>query len=182
MSSLITPAELAEALAGPRPPVMLDVRWPIPGPPDRAGYTNGHIPGARFVDLDTELSAPAGGARGGGHPLPSARVFTAAMRAHGVRKSRPVVVHDLDSGLAAARAWWCLRYAGHRDVRVLDGGFTACAGREVPRLPRVSRTRWSRATSWLRPGKLPVPRRRRRCGVGEERSAARCPVRRALSR
>jgi thiosulfate/3-mercaptopyruvate sulfurtransferase len=101
------------------------VRWPIPGPPDRTGYLKGHIPTARFVDLDTELSAPAGGARGGGHPLPSANAFTAAMRSHGVRKSRPVVVHDLSNGLAAARAWWCLRYFGHPDVRLLDGGFEA---------------------------------------------------------
>jgi thiosulfate/3-mercaptopyruvate sulfurtransferase len=130
--SLISVAELAERLGGPRPPIVLDVRWPIHGPADRKGFLQGHIPGARFVDLDTELSAPEGGAKGGGHPLPSATAFTAAMRAHGVRKSRPVVVHDLSDGLAASRAWWCLRYFGHPDVRLLDGGFTAWRAARLP--------------------------------------------------
>jgi thiosulfate/3-mercaptopyruvate sulfurtransferase len=130
--SLISVTELAEQLGGPNPPVVLDVRWPIPGPPDRAGYLKGHVRGARFVDLDTDLSAPAAGAKGGGHPLPSAAAFTAAMRGHGVRKSRPVVVYDLSNGLSAGRAWWCLRYFGHPDVRLLDGGFTAWKAARKP--------------------------------------------------
>jgi thiosulfate/3-mercaptopyruvate sulfurtransferase len=54
------------------------------------------------------------------------------MRAHGVRKSRTVVVHDLSEGLAAGRAWWCLRYFGHPDVRLLDGGFTAWKAARLP--------------------------------------------------
>jgi len=123
--ALISVAELAHLLGAGDPPAVLDVRWPVPGPSDRPGYLAGHIPGARFVDLDVELSAPPGGARGGNHPLPAPDDFAAAMRAHGVRSDRPVVVHDDADGLAAARAWWCLRYFGHSDVRLLDGGFTA---------------------------------------------------------
>jgi thiosulfate/3-mercaptopyruvate sulfurtransferase len=130
--SLISPAELAERLGGPRPPVVLDVRWPHFRPPDRTGFLAGHVPGSRFVDLDAELAAPPGGTRGGLRPLPGARAFSAAMCAHGVRRSRPVVVLDLSTGLSAARAWWCLRYFGHPDVRLLDGGFTAWAAAGLP--------------------------------------------------
>ena len=135
MSPLVSVEELAAELAGPRPPVLLDVRWPIPtiGPADRAGYLAGHIPGARFVDLDAELAAPAAGPNGGRHPLPDAAAFTAAMRAHGVRAGYPVVVLDGAAGLAAVRAWWTLQYFGHDDVRLLDGGFAAwqAAGQPV---------------------------------------------------
>lgn len=130
--SLISVEELAAALDSASPPVVLDVRWPYPDPPDRAGFLAGHIPGSRFVDLDTELSAPPGGANGGGHPLPDPAAFTAAMRAHGVRADVPVVVLDGSAGLAAGRAWWCLRHFGHRQVSLLDGGFAAWQAAGLP--------------------------------------------------
>jgi thiosulfate/3-mercaptopyruvate sulfurtransferase len=129
---LISVEDLAFELRGWRRPALLDVRWPIPGPPDRAGYLAGHIPGARFVDLDADLSAPPGGADGGNHPLPTPEAFTAAMRRHGVRQRDVVVVYDGGSGLAAARAWWCLRYFGHHRVSLLDGGFAAWAAAGLP--------------------------------------------------
>lgn len=129
---LVAVAELAAALAGPTPPVVLDVRWPIPGPPDRAGYLAGHVPGARFVDLDADLSGPPAGADGGNHPLPDAAAFTTAMRRHGIRAGYPVVVLDADCGLAAGRAWWTLRYFGHEKVWLLDGGFAAWRAAGLP--------------------------------------------------
>jgi len=104
------------------PPALLDVRWELGGPPGVEGYRRGHIPGAVYTDLDRELAGPPGPGR---HPLPDARVFEAAMRAHGVSRERPVVVYDGGAGAAAARAWWDLRYYGHPDVRVLDGGLAA---------------------------------------------------------
>ncbi|MBV8220611.1 MAG: sulfurtransferase [Solirubrobacterales bacterium] len=119
---------------------LLDVRWELGGPPGRDLYLEGHIPGAAFVDLDTALAAPPG--PGGRHPLPSAAVFGEAMRAAGVSGSRPVVVYDAGNSVAAARAWWLLRYFGHPDVSVLDGGFAGwrAAGlpveREVPKVQR----------------------------------------------
>ena len=122
-SPLIDVTELAAALAGDRPPVLLDVRWALATGPDRARYLQGHLPGARFADLDAELAGPPGD--GGRHPLPSADRFAAAMRAHGVRAATPVVCYDAGPGLSAARAWWLLRHFGHADVRVLDGGYTA---------------------------------------------------------
>ncbi len=119
---LIDAAALAAAIAS-RPPVILDVRWQLGGQPGIEAYTAGHLPGAVFVDLERELSGPPG--PGGRHPLPDAADFAAAMRAKGVSRGRPVVVYDAGGALSAARAWWLLRYFGHRDVAVLDGGLAA---------------------------------------------------------
>jgi thiosulfate/3-mercaptopyruvate sulfurtransferase len=74
-----------------------------------------------FVNLDTALAGPPGD--GGRHPLPAAGDFQAAMRTAGVSGDRPVVVYDAGPSVAAARAWWLLRYFGHPEVGVLDGGF-----------------------------------------------------------
>jgi thiosulfate/3-mercaptopyruvate sulfurtransferase len=122
---------LARALAGQAPPVLLDVRWRLGGPPGIDAYRAGHLPGAVFVDLDADLAAAPGPA--GRHPLPEPAAFEAAMRRAGVSDGRPVVVYDEADATAAARAWWLLRYFGHRDARVLDGGFRAwtAAGGQV---------------------------------------------------
>ena len=101
---------------------VLDVRWELGGPPGLELYLNGHIPDAVFVDLDTALAGPPG--VGGRDPLPDAEVFARSMRAAGVSSDRPVVVYDSGNSIAAARAWWLLRYFGHPDVSVLDGGFS----------------------------------------------------------
>jgi thiosulfate/3-mercaptopyruvate sulfurtransferase len=132
---LITPQELHDQLERT---TLLDVRWSLNGPPGIDEYLNGHIPGAVFVDLDRELSAPPG--PGGRHPLPDAWSFTAAMRAAGVSSSRAVVVYDAATSMSAARAWWLLRYFGHRDVSVLDGGLAAwtAAGYPVATTPVVA--------------------------------------------
>ncbi|HUA05421.1 MAG TPA: sulfurtransferase [Solirubrobacteraceae bacterium] len=117
---------------------LLDVRWELGGPPGFDLYQQGHIPGAVFVDLDTALASPPGA--GGRHPLPSADAFGEAMRAAGVSGSRPVVVYDAGNSVAAARAWWLLRYYGHPDVSVFDGGFSGwlAAGLAIERdVPRV---------------------------------------------
>ncbi|MFE7055572.1 sulfurtransferase [Streptomyces californicus] len=126
MKPIITASACASESAGPRPPVLLDVRWRLGGPHGRADYEAGHLPGAVFVDLDQDLASPAGD--GGRHPLPDPEVFGAAMRRAGVGQNTPVVVYDGGQGWAAARAWWLLRWAGHRDVRVLDGGLAAWTG------------------------------------------------------
>ena len=127
---LISPAELAEALAGGEPPTVLDVRWRLGGPPGIDSYRAGHVPGAVYVDLDTQLAGPPGD--GGRHPLPETAHFEAAMRSAGVRSDRDVVVGDEADSTAAARAWWMLRYYGHDRVRVLDGGFSAWAAAGLP--------------------------------------------------
>lgn len=124
--ALIEAAALHELLAGQRPPALLDVRWELAGAPGREAYAEGHIPGAVFVALDTDLAAPAGD--GGRHPLPEAATYEVSMRAAGVRAGEPVVVYDAASSMAAARAWWLLRYFGHGQVAVLDGGLAAWTG------------------------------------------------------
>jgi thiosulfate/3-mercaptopyruvate sulfurtransferase len=121
---LISVAELAAALRQAPGPAVLDVRWRLGGPPGAESYRAGHIPGAVFADLDRDLAGPPGGA-GGRHPLPGAAAFQAAMRRAGISPDRPVVVYDDADAMAAARAWWTLRYFGHGDVRVLDGGYRA---------------------------------------------------------
>lgn len=126
---LITAAELAGLLPldPPARPVVLDVRYPGIGLPDdgRDQYLAGHVPGAAYVSLDDALAAPHVPGVTGRHPLPGAAVLQAAMRAAGVSAVRPVVVYDDWRSIAAARAWWLLRWAGHDDVRVLDGGWRA---------------------------------------------------------
>jgi len=120
---LITAGELAGQLAAGRTVTLLDVRWRLGGPPGRELYAAGHIPGAVFVDLDRDLAAPPG--PDGRHPMPAAAAFEAAMCRSGVRDGQPAVVYDDADATAAARAWWLLRYFGHDQVRVLDGGLRA---------------------------------------------------------
>ena len=122
-SPLITADELADRLAGGSPPVLLDVRWTLSGGSDPVGYLAGHLPGARFLDLDRDLAAPAG--PGGRHPLPAPADLQAALRAIGLNDGDGVVVYDGGPGLSAARAWWLLRWSGLRAVQVLDGGLPA---------------------------------------------------------
>ncbi|MFJ8793710.1 sulfurtransferase [Streptomyces sp. NPDC102462] len=134
MEAIITASRLAHDLTRDAPPVLLDVRWQLSVPAasgapafdGRAEYAAGHIPGAVFVDLDRELAAAPG--ERGRHPLPDLAEFGAAMRRAGVSANRPVVVYDGGHGWAAARAWWLLRWTGHPDVRVLDGGLAAWEG------------------------------------------------------
>ena len=121
---LIGARELHERVAQPSPPLLLDVRWALGDPHGRSHYREGHLPGAVYVDLDTELSGPhAPGA--GRHPLPSAAQLQDSARKWGLTQGRAVVVYDNSGGLAAARAWWLLRWAGVADVRLLDGGLAA---------------------------------------------------------
>ena len=161
MEPLIDVSSLARAI-GPgaaestRPrPVVLDVRWRLGGPPGIDSYRRSHIPGAVFLDLDRDLCGAPGAA--GRHPLPDAGEFQTVMRRAGLSTGRPVVVYDDADATAAARAWWTLRYFGHRAVRVLDGGFRAwtAAGQPVETGdidPRAVRT----GDFTGRPGGMPV--------------------------
>ncbi|WP_442811872.1 sulfurtransferase [Streptomyces sp. NBC_01803] len=142
-------AELAPGNAPPGRPVLLDVRWQLGGPPGRPAYAAGHLPGAVYVDLDSELAAPPG--PGGRHPLPDLEVFGAAMRRAGVSHGRPVVIYDGGQGWGAARAWWLLRWTGHERVRVLDGGLAAWDGELTTEVPEPAGGDFT-----PRPGALPV--------------------------
>lgn len=128
---LIEPAELAELLRQGDAPTLLDVRWALGDPDGRQHYLDGHLPGAAYVDLDTELAAPASAAAGR-HPLPPVAELQAAARRWGVTAGRPVVLYDNTGGTSAARAWWLLRWAGLTDVRLLDGALGAWRALDLP--------------------------------------------------
>jgi thiosulfate/3-mercaptopyruvate sulfurtransferase len=129
-SLLISAGALAAERAGDPAPTLLDARWRLAGPPGIDSYRQGHLPGAVFADLDRDLAGPPGS--GGRHPLPDPAAFQAAMRAAGVSRDRPVVLYDDGDAMAAARGWWMLRYFGHPDVRVLDGGYRAWTAAGLP--------------------------------------------------
>lgn len=135
--------------------VVLDVRWALSTantPAGRADYDAGHVPGAFFVDLDTELAGPAGD--GGRHPLPAPEVVQALVRRAGITEHSRVVVLDARESYAAARAWWVLRWAGVPDVRVLDGGHAAWVAAGLPVSTEAPADRHGDMV--VRPGSLPT--------------------------
>ena len=126
-SPLIQVDELQNLLTGPETgrPVVLDVRFRLGESTGRLDFERAHVPGAAYVDIDTELATIRPDGVGGRHPMPTVETFTAAMRSAGVTRSRPVVAYDDWASLPASRLWWMLRHHGFLDVRVLDGGIAA---------------------------------------------------------
>ncbi|MBN8505159.1 MAG: sulfurtransferase [Burkholderiales bacterium] len=126
-SPLITVAELQGLL--PQDPLLLDIRFDLgDAEAGRRAYAAGHLPGSFYLHLDEDCCGPkrdAGGAFRGRHPLPDREVFAARLRQLGWHYKRPVVCIESASGMFAARLWWMLRWLGHEDVLVLDGGLNA---------------------------------------------------------
>lgn len=115
---------------------IVDVRWYLNDPDGRTGwdaYRAGHLPGAVWLDIDTELSSPAS-PDAGRHPLPTPEAFAAALGAKGIAEGRPVVAYDDAGGSVAARLWWLLHVLGE-PVAVLDGGLGAWQGELSTDLP-----------------------------------------------
>ncbi|MFB9324108.1 sulfurtransferase [Cryptosporangium minutisporangium] len=155
---LVTATEVHALLASDDPPVLLDVRWALGDPDGYGHYRAGHLPGAVFVDLDAEL-AGSPRAAAGRHPLPTVEALEAAARRWGLRDgdARPVsvVAYDNSGGLAAARAWWLLRWSGVRGARLLDGGLGAWTAAGFP-VEAGEAVVPARGDVTLRPGQLPV--------------------------
>jgi len=131
---LISPDDLDRRISAGQRIVLLDVRWQLGSTSGRAEYLEGHLPGAVYVDLESELAAPPS-ATSGRHPLPDVASLQRAARRWGARTDDLVVAYDASGGLSAARAWWLLRWGGHREVLLLDGGLAAwqaAGGRLVP--------------------------------------------------
>lgn len=135
------PAVSAEWLAAHVADVrVVDVRWYLDGRSGRDAYLAGHIPGAVWLDIDTDLSAPASPAAGR-HPLPTPEQFAAALGSVGIAAGSPVVAYDDTGGSTAARLWWLLHVLGE-PAAVLDGGLGAWPGElstEVPAHAPVAR-------------------------------------------
>ncbi|MBB0995534.1 sulfurtransferase, partial [Dietzia maris] len=121
---LVTASELIEDVVTLPPPVILDVRWQLGDANGREHYWSGHIPGAQYLDLPGDLAGQRN-VREGRHPLPSPEDFEDAMRRVGIDDDSRVVIYDDCGNTSAARAWWLMRWAGKRDVYLLDGGLKA---------------------------------------------------------
>jgi len=120
-STLVSSATLADHLEDPAWRVF-DCRHQL-ADPEAGGraYVNGHLPGARFLHLDRDLSGAMNGSNGR-HPLPDPQVLAVRLGAAGVSRATQVVAYDDSGGMIAGRLWWLLRWLGHDRVAVLDGG------------------------------------------------------------
>ncbi len=134
-TTLIAPADLAAHLDDPTW-VILDCRHDLMNPAaGRDGYAIGHIKGAQFADIETELSGPKkspNGAFRGRHPLPERELLIETLRGWGIHPDSQVVAYDAHGGMFAARLWWMLRWVGHSAVAVLDGGLAAWMASALP--------------------------------------------------
>jgi thiosulfate/3-mercaptopyruvate sulfurtransferase len=137
------------------PPRVVDVRWYLdPARQGRDEWRRGHIPGAAFLDVDRDLSAPGGGRglRLGRHPWPSEEQVARVMGAAGIGPGVRVVAYDDASGSVAARLWYLLRAHGHDDVAVLDGGIDRWRAEGRPLATDTPHVRPARFKARLRPG------------------------------
>lgn len=130
--TLISASQLLDLIERPepRPPlVLLDCRFDLAdtGAGERA-YASGHLPGAHYLHVDRDLSGPQHDEQGrmrGRHPLPEPLAFATLALSLGVDRGVQVVAYDAQGGVYASRAWWLLRWIGHFEVAVLDGGLGA---------------------------------------------------------
>src|SRR5690606_20020295 len=130
-TTLISVAELAARLDSPNLRVF-DVRHDLMDhAAGRRAYDQGHIPGAHYLDHETELAAPRTGSNGR-HPLPTREALAALFTAHGVGPDTWVVAYDASGGMFAAHVWWMLRWLGHERVAVLDGGWQGWTAAGLP--------------------------------------------------
>jgi thiosulfate/3-mercaptopyruvate sulfurtransferase len=144
-STLIEPQELAARLDDPEWAI-IDCRFDLARPEWGAqAYAAGHIPHALYAHLDRDLSAPRT-ARSGRHPLPALEVLAATFTRFGIDEGVQVIAYDQGPGAFAARLWWLLRWLGHAQVAVLNGGFAAWERAGLP-LTRHSEPRAPRRFS-----------------------------------
>ena len=120
--------------------IIFDCRFSLTDPGGGlCAYQQGHIPGAVHLDMEKDLSG-AKGPHGGRHPLPDPVAFTNRMRASGVTRDSLVIAYDDNRLAGAARLWWLLRYFGHSQVRILDGGIKAWRTAGLPVNTTIPRT------------------------------------------
>lgn len=130
-SPLISAPDLSARPPGPSLRI-IDCRFDLVKPEwGASAYREGHVPGAIFANLDTDLSGPVTPDTGR-HPLPSPEAFAATLGTWGIAPDTEVVAYDQGPGVAAARLWWMLRARGHENVRVLDGGLASWIGAGLP--------------------------------------------------
>ncbi|KWX69608.1 sulfurtransferase [Paenibacillus jilunlii] len=131
MDATVTKRWLLARLYEPEQTIV-DCRFTL-GKPEagRESYEQEHIPGAVYLDLEHDLSSPAG-EHGGRHPLPDPQVLAARLAKLGIGNDSRIVAYDDECGMNAARLWWLLRYLGHENVFILEGGFSAWKAEKFP--------------------------------------------------
>lgn len=150
---LTSPEELALLLDDERLRI-LDCRFDLLAPDaGRKGWLDGHVPGALYADLDKDLSA-AIGADTGRHPLPAIADAETTFSRLGIDADTRVVAYDDANGAIAARAWWLLRWLGHRRVTVLDGGLQAWQSRGLPLESGSRDAEWRSFRATVRPDRV----------------------------
>lgn len=123
MDSTVTKRWLLARLYEPEQTIV-DCRFTLGKPQEgKERYNKEHIPGAVYLDLELDLSAPVGG-HGGRHPLPDTQVLASRLSKFGIGNDTRIVAYDDENGMNAARLWWLLRYLGHEQVYILEGGFS----------------------------------------------------------
>lgn len=120
---------VSEALEGAPGLCFVDCRFRLDDPAaGRRAYADHRLPGARFLDLEADLSGPIDLTRTGRHPFPSLSRLRDAFAAAGIAQGSALVFYDDAGGAFAARAWWSAAALGHPQARVLDGGLPAWEG------------------------------------------------------
>lgn len=123
MESIVSVAWLAENLRHPKIRIV-DCRFVLGAPADgKSAYDVGHIPNAVYFDLEQDLSASVGN-HGGRHPLPDLHVLVEKLGDAGIGNDHTIVAYDDQGGAFASRFWWLMRYMGHIEVAILDGGYS----------------------------------------------------------
>jgi thiosulfate/3-mercaptopyruvate sulfurtransferase len=137
-TTLVDAATLVQALGDDHLRVV-DARYSLNDPAlRREGYTQSHLPGAVYADLDQDMS-DLGKPGLGRHPLPDEAVFARKLGEWGITPEHQVVVYDAgDGSMAAARFWWLLKLLGHDRVAVLDGGLPAWRALALPESSEAS--------------------------------------------
>jgi thiosulfate/3-mercaptopyruvate sulfurtransferase len=123
MDTLVTTTALGAHLDDPDW-IVFDCRFELSNPQaGEVAYREAHLPGARYADLERDLSGPTGPTTGR-HPLPDPVLLAGKLGGWGVGRESQIIAYDDSGGLFAARLWWLARWLGHRNVAVLDGGLT----------------------------------------------------------
>jgi thiosulfate/3-mercaptopyruvate sulfurtransferase len=139
-TTVVSPSELAAHLDNPQW-IVFDCRFDLADTgAGRREYAQSHIAGARYAHLDADLSGAKTGTNGR-HPLPDPQVFSAKLAEFGLRKGMQAVAYDASGGYYAARLWWMLRWVGHAESAVVDGGWKAWLDAGLPvsaQLPAVT--------------------------------------------
>ncbi len=155
-TSVIAPQDLLPRLTDPAW-VVIDCRFDLKSPNwGAAAFLDGHLPGAQYAHLDHDLAGQVLPGITGRHPLPKIDTMAARLAAWGIGDETQVVVYDTAGGAFAARLWWMLRWLGHPQVAVLDGGlqlwqalgYPLETGQERPR-PAAFFTPHADRSSWL---------------------------------